>query len=105
MTQQELYHRLQSSGYPVAHIEFSTSPTAPYIAYLIEGEEHRGSDDKNLIKESDVKVELYIEYFDTIAENTLDELLGFTQFSKSKTKLSNERLLMILYEFDEIQKL
>ena len=105
MTRKELHTLLKSSGYSVGHIEFSKPQKPPYIAYTIDGEEQRGSDFQNLIKETSTRVELYTEYNDSEAEGKLDEILSFTAFSKDRVKISEERLLMTIYEFDEISKL
>lgn len=105
MTQKALCELLSSTGYPVAYNEFIKAPTVPYIAFLFRGEQQHGSDFKNLIKSRTVVVELYTEYKDTDAESKLDSLLSFVEFNKSKDKLSEEKLILISYEFEDIEKI
>ena len=105
MTQSEIYTLLQSTGLPVVYIQSNEPKPLPYIVYMVDGEEQRGSDFKNVICEKSYRVELYTTYNDTQSEGTLDNVLNCVEFSKDKVKIESEEMMMTVYSFDTIEKI
>ena len=106
MTKKELEDLLKQSGYDVAHVEFSRSPSVPYISYQIPSEDSHGGDtNSNSVKNQEFRVELYTEYDDEIAQGVVDDLLSETAFHKTSTKIESEKLYLTIYEFEITSKI
>lgn len=113
MTLAEIYALLKQTGYPVAYHHFESSPTnpaptPPYILYLIPYSTSYGPDnDKSMIRNKHLQVELYTTKKDIAAEGRLESILDSAkiQYDKTEGYIESEKLYQIIYEFNLIEKI
>lgn len=101
----EIYEKLKSTGLPIAYLEFKEKVLPPYIIYMDSGEEQRGSDYKNHVKEKSFTVELYAKIRDLEVERLVDEALSFIEFTKETVYIQSENIYQTIYEFEIISKI
>lgn len=104
MTLAQINILLKSTGYPVVYVHSSTALTIPFIAYSATTSE-RGSDNENLIEELSVRVELYTNKKDLVAERKVKDVLNFTEFGNDETYIDTEKMFMNVYTFTITQKI
>lgn len=105
MTLQELKELLKTTGYPVKYYQFAIPPTIPCVVCMCDNEDINGADQSNDIVTRSYRVELYTNKKDLQAEQKLEQVLNFTHFYKTETKIETEKLFQIAYEFEIKSKL
>lgn len=85
---------------------FLRPPKDTYCVYF-DSYDRRGSDDKNLLKEHSISIELYAYKFDYQSEenleNVLDEL-GIEYEKSERYWLESEQLYQTIFNFEYIEK-
>lgn len=102
----ELKDILNTVGIPVVYHSFQSAGLAvqppPYIVYLVVNSDNIGADDKVLLKQNVVHVELYTQYKDAQLEQKLEDALDNASIFYEKTELyiQDEKMFEILYEIE-----
>lgn len=101
---------LRAVGIPVAYRQFTPSkdksvPDPPYLIYIVSPEGAWGADEKNLVIQRHVTVELYTDTKDAVLERKIENILISTEWSKHEEYIESEALYMVSYEFDITEKL
>ena len=101
---------LASVGVPIAYRKFKPYknkpvPNPPYMIYIIEQESGRGADNKNLLFEKTVFLELYSVSKNEVLEEKIENALCALEWDKYEDYMENEKLYVISYEFKFIQKI
>jgi len=104
MTLKEINEKLNILDIPVAYNCFITPQKPPFITYKITSEDIRGADNKNMLSEKSVRIELYSEVKNIELEEELENLFDEYELAKSEEYIESEKMLEIIYEFDLIIK-
>ena len=104
MTLAELKNILDATGYPVAYSHFKETPSVPFIAYIVAYSSNHFADNKVDKKVQIVQVELYTDFKDLGAEETLENLLDENEipYETTETFIESEQLFQKIYEFGVI---
>lgn len=106
MTLSELNEILCATQYPVAYQVFpeQTRVKLPFITYDVAYSNNFGADGVVYKPIGHVEVNLYIDNNadPRPAQQTLEQALDFTYWSKESDYLDDEKILLITYEFDII---
>jgi hypothetical protein len=108
MTHAELYALLKTIGLPVAHNDFKSSPTLPYLIYKESEASAWGSDELNNIRRTGWLVELYTVVKDVEIQRKLESLLddnGLAWAMSFNDLIESEGLYLAAYEFSTINKI
>ncbi len=105
MTQAELYAALKTLGLPVAYRQFKSTPkepapAPPFICYLFTYAPDVRADNRNYVRVSAFRIELYTDAKDPEREAAVEALLdslGLT-YGKSESWLESEKLQEVAYE-------
>lgn len=91
---------LEQTGYPVAYSHFSSPPVAPYICYLENPSSHFIADNKVYKKIIDVRIELYTNKKDLLAEGKIESLLEQNDipYEPDEVYIASEQLFQRIYE-------
>jgi len=79
-------------------------PNPPYLIYLIEHEAAYGADYKNLVKEKNVRVELYADKKELKLEEKVEQALSAYDHDKYEDFIESEAMYMTAYEFTVFEK-
>lgn len=109
MTLTELVQILKATGYPVAYSHFKvkdniSAPNPPYITYLIEGSSNLFADNKTYQKINDIRIELYTDIKDLVAEGKIEILLDEHEipYETDEVWIESEQLFQKIYEIGVI---
>lgn len=99
MNLSELNDILKTTGYPVAYYQFKTSPSIPFICYLVTGSNNFSADNKVLAKSDLIDIELYTEKKDIQAESNLEKVLdnACIFYEKNENYIEKENMFQIVY--------
>ncbi len=100
MTLEELKNILDATGYPVAYSHFNSEVVPPFIAYLVDAEPNFKADNKVYKKLYDVRIELYTDKKDLVAEGKLESLLDENEipYDADEAFIESENMFMRIYE-------
>jgi len=105
MTLVELVQILKSSGYPVTYSHFKETstkpvPAPPYITYLEDPSSNMFADNKVYKPIKNIRVELYTDLKDLVAEEKIEELLNENEipFDTDEAWIESEQLFQRIYE-------
>lgn len=104
MTLKEINEKLNILDIPVAYNCFITAQKPPFLVYKITSENIRGADNKNMLSEKSVRIELYSEIKNIEIEEELENLFNEYELEKSEVYIESEKMLETIYEFDLIIK-
>ena len=109
MTLVELKKLLDQTGYPVAYNHFTATtnnpvPSPPFIVYMTPSQSNFLADNKAYTKINNVTVELYTNYKDLAAEQTLESLFDENEISwdADEVYIETEKLYQRIYEIGVI---
>lgn len=90
---------LSKTGYPVAYYQFKSSPSIPFICYLVVGSNNFAADNKVVFKNDLIDIELYTEKKDIQAESNLEKVLddACIFYEKSENYIEKENMFQIVY--------
>ena len=98
------------TGLPIAYRFFKPKknkpvPEPPYLVYLIKDESGYGADEKNLISNKSVTVELYSDKKSFDLEATIEEIISAYEYRKHEEFIESEEMWQVSYEFEIYEKL
>ena len=97
---------LESVGIPVEEVTHKKGTKLPYIVYN-ESDNNRGSDDKNLLVERSIRLELYTSKKDREIENKIESILDNKgiEFQKGDTTVIDKDYYMLTpFYFDLVER-
>lgn len=96
---------LETTGMKVAEVSFTKPPPLSYIVFL-ENRNVRGADNKNLIADRELSIELYSAKIDREAEQKIEDLLNekSIEYSKDRTWIDSENFFQTVYDFNLLEK-
>ena len=97
---------LSAVGVPFKKTRFLKPPKVTYAVYL-DDYSRRAADEKNLIKEHDVTIEIYSEKIDEEVEEKIENALDQRVLEYQKQDwyyIKSEQLFQLIYEFSYIEK-
>ena len=100
----ELNELLNTLDIPVAYSHFKDLVQTPFLVYYVQNEDIRGADNKNMLSEKNIRIELYSDLKNIELENQIEEMLIEYQLDKNETYIESEQLLQVSYEFSMIIK-
>lgn len=100
----ELNESLNTLDVPVAYNHFKDLAQTPFLVYYVQNEDIRGADNKNMLSEKNIRIELYSDLKNIELENQIEEMLIEYQLDKNETYIESEQLLQVSYEFSMIIK-
>lgn len=100
----ELNELLNTLDIPVAYSHFKDLAETPFLIYYVQNEDIRGADNKNMLSEKNIRIELYSDLKNIELENQIEEMLIEYQLDKNETYIESEQLLQVAYEFSMIIK-
>lgn len=74
-------------------------PAPPFIAYIFERERFYGSDERNLMRTTDVLLELHTAEKDFDTETALENKLSHWELDKTEDYILSDNLYIITYRF------
>ena len=100
----ELLSIVREIGLPNAYDHFAEGevPRAPYLLYIIPGNNNFPADNKAYFKINEVHLELYTDCKDLAAEQQVESVLDAHDifYDRSETWIESEKLYEVLYIFD-----
>lgn len=107
MDEATLFTLLKTTKLPVAYHHFTSPPSPPYVVYLVDSSEGRGSDERNEVKQTSFLVELYTVKKDLVSEAKIEKLfddrgIGYTV---SEIHLDTEGLYQVVYHIEFTRKI
>ncbi|HBB71874.1 MAG TPA: hypothetical protein DCZ71_04630 [Ruminococcus sp.] len=101
----EIKSKLDTIGVPVAYMMFSKPQKLPFIVYYESGTDIRGADTLDLLRETEITVEMYSDRKLPAIERQIESLFADREIKKSAdVYLSEEKMLMTAFSFDTIIK-
>lgn len=97
---------LTAVGVPYKRTRFLKPPKDTYIVYL-DDVLRRGADEKNLIKEHSITIEIYSEKIDQEVEEKIEKEFDnrVAEYQKQDWYyIKSEQLFQLIYEFSYIEK-
>jgi hypothetical protein len=103
----KLFALLKTTGLPVAYHHFVSPPSPPYIVYLVDNGEGRGSDERNEIKQTGYIVELYTAKKDLASQAKIETLFDERgiDYTFYETFLESEGLYQGAYHIESTIKI
>lgn len=97
---------LETTSMSVAEERFLKPPALPYVVFT-ETTTVGGADDKNLIADRQISIELYSNKIDLTAEQSIETLLNGdgTHYTKSRTWIDVEMFFQTVYDFTVTDKM
>jgi len=100
----EIYEKLCSLKIPVAYLMFRKPQVLPFMVYYEGGTEIRGADGYNMIRITNIVIELYSDIKRPELERQIEELFRDTEIMKlADTYLDGEKMFMTSFSFETIQ--
>lgn len=100
MTLSEVYTRLKSTKLPVAYRAFRNHQAPPFIVYLSEGDNNFAADGRVYAVAHQVRIELYTQNIDTIAETAVEAAFSDIFYTKSRVFIDSEGVYETIYEME-----
>lgn len=96
---------LKTTGMEVADTCFLKPPSLPYILFL-EDRDVGGADNKNCIANTSIKVELYSDKINSMAEQQIENLLNekAIEYKKERIWIKDDNFFETVYDFNLIEK-
>lgn len=96
---------LEQTGFPVNECRFLNPPAPPYVVFW-ETQEVYGSDDKNLLRRSHVRIELYTAAISRLCKKKITDLLdaGGYEYQFDRDWIENKKLFVMFFEFSFLEK-
>ena len=95
---------LETTGMTVAEERFLKPPALPYVVFT-ETTIVGGADDKNLIADRQISVELYSDKINVTAEQIVESLLNEIHYTKSRIWVQTEMFFQTVYDFTLTEKI
>ena len=97
----ELEAILETTGFPVAYRAFPSPQKLPVICYLETSSDNFGADNSVYKKISNIAVELYARYKDSVAESKVEKALQDAGifWQSEETYLDDEHCYEVIYTF------
>lgn len=105
MTCEDILKRLRTLKIPAAYSHFNKPPSVPFVVYTIPDEQRYGADNRNLLKNSTVRVELYTDHKDIQLEDKVAGLFSEYEIDSYETWISDQALYQVVFEFNIITKM
>lgn len=105
MTLNEISNLLKTLNIPYRYRSFGKAQSTPYIVYYTDSEKLTGSDDKNMVIERNIVIELYTDKKDIQLENKIELLFENYEISKYETYIDDEKLFEIAFHIDFVDKI
>ena len=100
----EIVKLMEEMRFPFAYDHFAEgeSPDPPFICYLLPSSNNFSADGRVYYKATDVRIELYTDRKDILAEAKVEAVLDAHGifYDKSEVWISEERLYEVLYSFE-----
>ena len=100
----KLLEILKSAGFPYAYDHFAEgeAPDPPFVCYLLPGSDNFSADGTVYRKFTEVRLELYTDLKDSVAEQNVEGVLDAAGifYNKSETWIDSEKLYEVLYVFE-----
>lgn len=100
MTLGEVYTRLKNTKLPVAYRAFQNRQAPPFIIYLSDGDNNFAADGRVYYAAHQVRIELYAQNIDTIAEATVEAAFDDIFYTKSRVFIDSEGVYETIYEME-----
>lgn len=100
----ELNELLNTLDIPVAYSHFKDLAQTPFLVYYVQNEDIRGADNKNMLSEKTIRVELYSDLKNIELEEQVEKILIEYELDKNEAYIESEQLLQVSYEFSMIIK-
>lgn len=97
----EMIAVLKALGLPFAYHHFLAPPPLPYLVYYLDCEDVR---DGNMLRQTEVILELYMQSIDALIEHHLEKLLCKYDFSKQRLYLQTEKMYLTRYAISYLRK-
>ena len=104
MTCEEIVKRLRLLKIPVAYSHFNKAPAIPFCVYTIPESSFYGADNKNMLKNRTVHIELYTDHKDEQLENKLAALFNDHEINVYESYIEDQQLYQVVFEFEIIDK-
>lgn len=100
MTLTEFKSLLETTGFPVAYMQFKKAPKTPYIVYYNGSSQNFVADNRVYHEAGNVTVELYTDYKDEAAEAKVKQALNDNDlpFDNFEAWIESESLLQNSFE-------
>ena len=100
----ELNELLNTLEIPVAYSHFKDLAQTPFLVYYVQNEDIRGADNKNMLSEKNIRIELYSDLKNIELEEQIEKILIEYELDKNEVYIESEQLLQVSYEFSMIVK-
>jgi len=99
MTLEEFKEQLETTGFPVAYLEFPKEEPhdPPFICYLVTGQEPFHADGIVYYSSPEIQVELYTNAKDLAAEAKVEEALNLWNYEKEEGFIEEEKIYLATY--------
>ena len=93
---------LESTGVPFRYRKFKGEEIKPppYITYFLATEHHYGSDERNLLQDTHVIIDLFTAEKDFELEAHIDLQLAGFEFTKNEDYEYSDEIFRVTYELD-----
>lgn len=90
---------LESTGFPVAYLQFKSPPVAPYIVYYAEDDDNFAADNVVYYAATNYIIELYSDLKDPASEALIEAALTANDMYYEKTEawIESEELYQVVY--------
>ncbi|MEG1520132.1 MAG: hypothetical protein RR458_04015 [Clostridia bacterium] len=103
MITNDIISKLKTLKIPLAHISFKKEVALPFIAYFDDKKQFGGDEHCRLLRETNLRIELYEEYFDAVLHAKINAMLN-GEISETTSYISEEKMYMTIYEIDLFEK-
>lgn len=100
MTQEELVHRLESAGLPLAYRAFRSRQEAPFLCYQYVYDVEFFADDERYYAAGHYQVELYTASKEPDIEARVEEALTGITWEKEGEFLPDQQIYVIRYDIE-----
>ena len=101
----DIVNRLETLNVTFAYDHFKTAKETPFLCYKIDEIKTSGADNKSLLKNHSVIVELYTKERDFDFENRILALFEDVEISASNVFIKLEEIYVTYFEFEFIEKI
>ena len=96
--------RLRTLKIPVAYSHFNKAPAIPFCVYTIPESSFYGADNKNMLKNRTIHIELYTDHKDEQLENKVAALFNDQEIEVYEDYIEDQQLYQVVFEFADIIK-
>ncbi|MBO6078354.1 MAG: hypothetical protein J6P66_06350 [Bacteroidaceae bacterium] len=104
MTCEEIVKKLRTLKIPVAYSHFNKAPAIPFCVYTIPESSFYGADNKNMLKNRTVHIELYTDHKDETLENKVAALFNDHEIEVYEDYIEDQQLYQVVFEFADVIK-